>query len=505
MTEDFAQKQFATPLGATILADDRFDEILGHNPTEKGWSETGHYLFYSTKTGNTDSTLTTTAISGYYTKRNGVIVQHIFDKELWSKDKAWNYLKELAEKVFELAEKMYFEKVLFEDMANPAKLSEASKEDLIEDHNRLHRLAKEWEEGQHRDKFSWGDLIQWHGFVMAELGKSGIKCEFDDKLARASEELAEIQKEYDLDQPVRQAFGSPGGKKYLAPLIVSLIPEHKIYVEPFAGGAAVFFKKPKSVSEVEVLGDLDENIVKSYRFLQNCSTEDIEALTKRNWGVSKHNWERVRAFQPKTEADHLYKRLFLINQSFNRRLSGSYRVNPDFSINNYVKRIPKIRERLAGVEIYHADASELLEKYNTKDTFAFLDPPYPEDWVPAFGVNEFDLPSFVQILKRFKGKFLLTLNDTTENKKILKDFQIHVVAYPRTAIRGPEIGEDTEIIVSNYLIRIPAQWKEYDVEELENAQKMELDKITPESLHKVSQEELLNLHLRCHQLYNHWF
>jgi len=189
-----SNKQFATPLGITILPDSLWEEILNHNPTEKGWSETEHFLYYSSKAGSTESILTTTAKSGYYTKRNGVIIQHIFDKELWDKDKAWGYLEELAEKVFELAEKMYFEKVLFEDMTNPAKLSETSKEDLIEDHNRLHRLANEREEGQHRDKFSWGDLIQRHGFVMAELGKSGIKCEFDDELAKAVEGLEEAQK-----------------------------------------------------------------------------------------------------------------------------------------------------------------------------------------------------------------------------------------------------------------------------------------------------------------------
>ena len=34
-----------------------------------------------------------------------------------------------------------------------------------------------------------------------------------------------------------------GGKQQLASKIVSLIPEHRIYCEPFIGGAAVFFCK----------------------------------------------------------------------------------------------------------------------------------------------------------------------------------------------------------------------------------------------------------------------
>jgi len=35
---------------------------------------------------------------------------------------------------------------------------------------------------------------------------------------------------------VRQAFGSPGGKSYLAPRIATMLPPHKVYVEPFVGG-----------------------------------------------------------------------------------------------------------------------------------------------------------------------------------------------------------------------------------------------------------------------------
>ena len=60
----------------------------------------------------------------------------------------------------------------------------------------------------------------------------------------------------DTTKPVQQAFGSPGGKSYLAPRIASMMPPHKTYVEPFAGGAAVFFRKVPS--QKEVLSDKDK-------------------------------------------------------------------------------------------------------------------------------------------------------------------------------------------------------------------------------------------------------
>ena len=54
-----------------------------------------------------------------------------------------------------------------------------------------------------------------------------------------------------------------GGKNRLAAQIITLFPEHTTYVEPFAGGAQVFFRKEPS--KVEVLNDLDYEIVNFYR------------------------------------------------------------------------------------------------------------------------------------------------------------------------------------------------------------------------------------------------
>lgn len=51
-----------------------------------------------------------------------------------------------------------------------------------------------------------------------------------------------------------------GGKRRLADKIFPLMPDHQCYVEPFAGGAALYFLRPIA-AEVEVLNDVNGDLV----------------------------------------------------------------------------------------------------------------------------------------------------------------------------------------------------------------------------------------------------
>ncbi|SFB30664.1 D12 class N6 adenine-specific DNA methyltransferase [Azotobacter beijerinckii] len=55
-----------------------------------------------------------------------------------------------------------------------------------------------------------------------------------------------------------------GGKRRLAERIFPFFPRHTCYVEPFSGGAALFFLRPVP-AEVEVLNDINGDLVNLYR------------------------------------------------------------------------------------------------------------------------------------------------------------------------------------------------------------------------------------------------
>ena len=51
-----------------------------------------------------------------------------------------------------------------------------------------------------------------------------------------------------------------GGKRRLSKRLLALFPDHECYVEVFAGGAALYFKREEP-AKVEVLNDLNGDLV----------------------------------------------------------------------------------------------------------------------------------------------------------------------------------------------------------------------------------------------------
>src|SRR5947199_10460081 len=70
-----------------------------------------------------------------------------------------------------------------------------------------------------------------------------------------------------------------GGKNRVAKKIIALIPEHNCYIEPFCGGAQVFFHK--TPSNVEILNDLDEEVFNFLRICQLHEQANIRQISRR--------------------------------------------------------------------------------------------------------------------------------------------------------------------------------------------------------------------------------
>jgi DNA adenine methylase len=184
-------------------------------------------------------------------------------------------------------------------------------------------------------------------------------------------------------RPVLRYFG---GKWLLGPWIISKLPPHNVYVEPFGGAASVLMRKPRSYAEV--YNDLCGEIVGLFRVLQDRTQADELERRLRLTPFARDEFNL--AYEP--AADPIEKSRRLIIRAYMGFGSGGhsmaspktgFRANsnrsgttPAHDWANFPDEIKEFTARLAGVVIENRDAIEVMKQQDSEDTLHFLDPPY---------------------------------------------------------------------------------------------------------------------------------
>ncbi len=111
--------------------------------------------------------------------------------------------------------------------------------------------------------------------------------------------------------------------------------------------------------------------------------------------------------------------------------------------------ILQIHWRLAPVTIENLPYREILGRYDRPHTFFYLDPPYYG--LKVYRLN-FERKDF-EALARIKGKFLISLNDQPEVRRLFRDFKGRPVAlkYSCMSAKSPGCAKPRgELLISNY-------------------------------------------------------
>jgi len=243
-----------------------------------------------------------------------------------------------------------------------------------------------------------------------------------------------------------------GGKNRLATKIISLLPDHITYVEPFAGGAQVLFHKPPS--NVEVLNDLDFDIVNFFRVCQWHYEELIRYL--RFCLASRKLHELHVKSDPATLTDiqragrfyYLQKNSFgglVTKQNFHYGVRHASNYNPE----RIRQSIEQAHARLARVQIESLPYEQVLERYDRSTTVFYLDPPYWERKLYKFNFTEEDFQRLEWRLARIKGKFILSLDDRPEVRQLFRRFLIEAVSLAYTAKRNAK-ARHNEVLITNF-------------------------------------------------------
>jgi DNA adenine methylase len=258
---------------------------------------------------------------------------------------------------------------------------------------------------------------------------------------------------HEILEYISAPFSVYGGKRYLASKIAPLVPRMKRYVEAFAGAAAVLFAREPSGAE-EILTDIDPEKVHCMLYLKGFSEQDRRKLAAMDWAPSKELFKRLKTARFSDPTERFYRYMYTRWNSFGSR-GDSWSVNSAAaSWQNYIgKRMMRYRERLKDVKVYLMDWKVALKKFDSPDTFFYLDPPYIG--TANKQAAHFKEPSAQELgsaLKAVKGKWILSNHDVPELRAALHGFQIMRVSVPTQVdqMHASSKRARPEILASNF-------------------------------------------------------
>lgn len=257
-----------------------------------------------------------------------------------------------------------------------------------------------------------------------------------------------------------------GGKSRLAERIVKMLPEdHICYCEPFCGAAWVFFAKDPSKSEV--LNDADGELVNFWRVLQNHLEEFLRYYRFAVVSRKIFDWENMKIPETLTDIQRAVRYYYIqklgfggktFDRTFGTSATGPARLN----LMTIEDRLLDVHARLARVVIENLDACACIERYDRPETLFYLDPPYWQTAGYAVPFKDEDYCRVEAVLAKIKGRFVLSLNDAPEVRRIFRRFVITSVKTSYSAANGRSSAHDrqkarSELIISNIRPRNVAQ------------------------------------------------
>lgn len=244
-----------------------------------------------------------------------------------------------------------------------------------------------------------------------------------------------------------------GGKRRLAKQILPLFNPHTTYVEPFCGGAALFFMKVPA--KVEVINDVNGELVNLYRVVKHHLEEFLRQF---RWAlVSRQDYLWAQKANPETLTDiqraarffYLQKLAFgakVVGQSFGTAATTPPRLN----LLRLEEDLSAAHLRLARTTIERLDWQECMRRYDRPATLFYVDPPY---WQTAgygvdFGIEQYQQLAY--LAAEAQGQVVISINDHRDIRAIFKGFDIRTTQIKYT-VGGAKAAAQAvpELIITN--------------------------------------------------------
>lgn len=245
-----------------------------------------------------------------------------------------------------------------------------------------------------------------------------------------------------------------GGKQRMLSIILPMIPQHQIYVEPFMGGGAVFFAKEPA--KVELINDKNGEVVNFYnvvktRFPELKALVDATLHSEKQQKEAKHIYFHPDDFDEVRRAWALW---VLSHQSFYSILGNTWKCS---KVRSTAVQLLARRDsftdaycaRLERTSIFCRDALDVIRKANRDDAFHYVDPPYfNADMGHCAGFTIEDFKALLDTLANVRGKFMLSSypSDVLREYTQAHGWRTYEYQLPRSAGGGSKV----EVLTLNY-------------------------------------------------------
>lgn len=246
-----------------------------------------------------------------------------------------------------------------------------------------------------------------------------------------------------------------GGKRRLAKQILPIISDHKTYVEPFCGGAAIYFLKQPSA--VEVINDINGELVNLYRIIKHHLEEFLRHF---KWAlISREEYLLKQKISPETLTDiqRAERFYYLQKMAFGGKTTGqNFGISavspPRLNLLRIEEDLSQAHIRLARTYIEHLSWEKCIEKYDRKTSFFYLDPPYWQtaDYGERFSIDQYE--HMAKLAQTIKGKMLISINDHPDIRSVFTDLEMIQVPIKYTVgcSKGEKRKVSHELIIKNY-------------------------------------------------------
>ena len=245
-----------------------------------------------------------------------------------------------------------------------------------------------------------------------------------------------------------------GGKQTKAPWICSLFRPHSCYIEPFAGGAAVYWYKERAKDSI--LNDTNKGIYSFWKYLKEQPAElkkEIEKIAIFHEDI--HTEQREIYRKGGVSMEMAVATFYQVYSTVGSQIDAAFVARSSSKIEQIelvLDSIEKYAKKLQHARIVNRDALAIIDKHKGKeDSLFFIDPPYIDcDMAHYGGYTSEQFESLLKKCEEIQGDFVLTVGDTELCDQYVEKNGWRQIKEDTSSTTSEKNTEFVETVITNY-------------------------------------------------------